>query len=101
MAKSIADDLMKRRAALAQEARDLATKAVAEDRDFTAEEQAEFDKRMAEVDALEARANSIVEGEKRAKELEESFQKATGMEGKALAQTSSPGCPRTGLPSSS
>lgn len=78
MAKSIADDLMKRRAALANEARDLATKAVAEDRDFTAEEQAEFDKRMAEVDALEARANSIVEGEKRAKELEESFQKATG-----------------------
>ena len=77
---SVADSLMERRAALVKEAQELAGKAVDERRDMTGEEQSKFDAMMSEVDALHKRAEALVEGETRAKELEESFRKVTGRE---------------------
>jgi HK97 family phage major capsid protein len=76
----IADKLMERRAALAKQAQDLAEKGVVEGRDLTVEEQASFDKMMAEVDNLAQRATSIKEGEDRANELANSFKSVTGKE---------------------
>lgn len=77
---SVADQLMERRAALVKEAQSLASKAVEEGRDMSAEEDGKFTSMMAEVDKLQERAESILEGETRAKELEESFRKVTGRE---------------------
>ena len=48
-------DLRAKRAKLVAEMRDIITKAEAEDRDLTAEEQADFDAKKAEHTALEAR----------------------------------------------
>lgn len=75
---TIADSLMERRAALAKEAQELAQKGVSEGRSLTVEESTKFDGMMAEVDKLAERANAILEGENRAKELENSFRKETG-----------------------
>lgn len=77
---SVADSLMERRAALVKEAQDLAAKGVEEGRDLSGEEQNKFDAMMAEVDKLQERAQAILDGETRAKELEESFRKVTGRE---------------------
>lgn len=77
---SVADSLMERRGALVKDMQDLAGKAVEEGRDLSAEEQSKFDTMNAEVDALATRAQAILDGETRAKELEESFRKVTGKE---------------------
>lgn len=75
---SVADSLMERRAALVKDMQDLASGAVEEGRDLSADEKSKFDSMNAEVDALATRAQSIIDGETRAKELEESFRKVTG-----------------------
>lgn len=77
---SIADTLLERRQTLITEAQEIARKGVTEGRDLTVEEQTGFDQRLAEAEALDARAKAISEGELRAKELEESFRKVTGHE---------------------
>jgi len=80
MAKSLADQLMERRAALIAQAQEIAQRGVTEDRDLTVDEQTGFDQRIAEAGRLHERAKSIHEGELRAHELEESFRGATGRE---------------------
>ena len=77
MAKSLADELMERRAALIAQAQEIAQKGVTEDRDLTVEEQTAFDQRIAEAGKLHERAKAIHEGELKAHELEESFRSAT------------------------
>lgn len=72
---SVAHIMMERRAALAKQAQDLAQLAVAEGRDLTGEEAATFDRLMGEIDSIAARAQQIVEGEQRARDIEESFRK--------------------------
>lgn len=80
MAKSIADELMERRASLITKAQDVAQRGVAEGRDLTVEEQSSFDKMIAEAGKLAERASAIAEGEKDAHDLEASFRSATGRE---------------------
>lgn len=80
MAKSIADQLMERRASLINQAQEIAQKGVTEDRDLTVEEQTKFDQMLAEADKLSSRAEAIADGEQRANDLEESFRSATGHE---------------------
>lgn len=78
MTKSLADELMERRAALINEARAIAQTGVAENRDLTADEQGTFDGLITQSDALEKRAKAIREGEQKAHELDESFRSVTG-----------------------
>jgi len=78
MSKSIADTLMERRAALINQAQEVATNGVTEGRDLTVEEQSKFDGMIAEAQALGKRAAEIAEGETRSRELEESFRNVTG-----------------------
>ena len=78
MTKSISDELMERRSTIIAEAQEIARKGVSEGRDLTVEEQTGFDQRIAEADSLAKRASDIAEGEQRARDLEESFRKATG-----------------------
>lgn len=80
MAKSLADELMERRASLINKAQEIAQKGVTEDRDLSHEEQTSFDQMIAEAGKLHERAKAIAEGEERAHELENSFRKTTGRE---------------------
>lgn len=80
MAKSLATELMERRAALIKQAQEIAQTGVAEDRDLTVEEQTSFDQRIAEANKLHERATAIHNGEKAAHDLEESFRSVTGRE---------------------
>lgn len=80
MAKSLADELMERRAAIIKQAQEIAQRGVTEDRDLTVEEQTSFDQRIAEAGKLHERATAIHEGEQKARELEESFRSVTGEE---------------------
>lgn len=80
MAKSLANELMGRRAALIKSAQDIAQVGVAEDRDLTLEEQTSFDQKIAEANKLHERATAIHNGEKAANELEASFRDVTGHE---------------------
>jgi HK97 family phage major capsid protein len=77
---SIADTLMERRAALINQAQEMAQKGVTEDRDLTVEEQSRFDGWIAEAGQLQQRAKAIKDGEDRGRELEESFRGVTGKE---------------------
>jgi len=70
--------LLERRASLVTQMRDVAERAVDESRDMTAEEDRQFTEMNAEVDALQNRANAMLEGEKRAKETEDAFAAVTG-----------------------
>ena len=80
MAKSIADQLMERRAALITKAQEVAQKGVAEGRDLTVEEQTSFDQMIGEAGTLLERAKSLHEGDQRAHDLEKSFRDVTGRE---------------------
>lgn len=91
MAKSLADELMERRAALINQAQEIAQRGVTEDRDLTVDEQAGFDQRIAEASKLQERARSIHEGEQKAQELEESFRKTTGQEAREGGERSESG----------
>lgn len=75
---SIADQLMERRAALITQAQEIAQLGVTEGRDLSVEEQSKFDGMIAEAGQLQLRAQAIADGEKRGKELEESFRSVTG-----------------------
>lgn len=75
---SIADQLMERRKALITEAQEIAQRGVTEGRDLSADEQSKFDQMISESDALQKRATDLYEGEKRARELEDSFTRTTG-----------------------
>ncbi|WP_418063957.1 phage major capsid protein [Pimelobacter simplex] len=66
---------MERRAALITKAQETAQKGVTEGRDLTVEEQTAFDAQIAEATALEARVRAILDGENRARDLEDSFRK--------------------------
>jgi HK97 family phage major capsid protein len=78
MAKSIADQLMERRAALINQAQEIAQRGVTEGRELTVEEQTAFDQQVAEAGTLLERAKAIHDGEQRAHDLENSFRNVTG-----------------------
>ncbi len=80
MMKSLATELMERRAALIHEARAIAQTGVAENRDLTADEQGTFDGLITQADALQKRAKEISDGEKAAHALDESFRSVTGVD---------------------
>lgn len=80
MPKSIADELMQRRAALINDAQAIAQAGVTEDRDLSGEEQQKFDRMIAEASRLHDRAKAIHEGEQKAHDLEASFRNITGRE---------------------
>jgi HK97 family phage major capsid protein len=80
MAKSIADQLMERRAALINQAQEIAQRGVTEGRDLTVEEQTSFDQMISEAGTILTRAKAIHDGEERAHDLEKSFRKVTGRE---------------------
>lgn len=70
--------LLERRANLVSQMREVAERAVEANRDMTADEDRQFTEMNAEVDALQKRADAMLEGEKRAKEIEESFANLAG-----------------------
>src|SRR5512144_1402081 len=70
--------LLERRAQRVNEMRTVAERAVDENRNMSGEEERQFDELNAEVDALQKRADAILEGEKRAKEIEDSFAALAG-----------------------
>jgi HK97 family phage major capsid protein len=74
----ITDALQERRQKLIHETQEIARKGVTEGRDLTVEEQTGFDQRVAEIDALDTRIKALLDGETRAKDLEDSFRKVTG-----------------------
>lgn len=78
MTKSLADQLMERRAKLITDAQEIAQRGVTESRDLSVEEQSSFDQMIAEAGALLTRAKAIHEGEERARDLESSFRQQTG-----------------------
>jgi HK97 family phage major capsid protein len=73
-----ADKLLERRANLVNQMREVAERAVEENRDMTADENRQFAEYNAEVDALQARADAFLAGEQRAKDIEESFATLAG-----------------------
>jgi HK97 family phage major capsid protein len=70
--------VLERRATLVNQMREVAERAVEDNRDMTADEDRQFTEMNAEVDALQKRADAMLEGEKRAKETEDSFAKISG-----------------------
>lgn len=78
MSKSLADELMERRAALINEARAIAQTGVDARRGLTEAEQSTFDGLISQAQSLEQRAKEIRDGEQKAHELEESFRSVTG-----------------------
>lgn len=88
--KSLATELIERRAALIIQARSIAQNGVDEKRDLTEGEQTAFDGLVAQANELEARAKAISDGEKAAHELDESFRSVTGA---YPGQPTAAGCP--------
>src|SRR3954462_9575776 len=78
MPKSIADQLMERRATLITQAQEVALKGVTEGRDLTVEEQTSYDQMISEGEGLLKRAKDFHEGDQRAHDLENSFRNVTG-----------------------
>lgn len=70
--------LRDRRANVWEQAKTLADTASDENRAFAAEEQKSWDELNAELDALDRRIKAIVEGEQRAKDMEDAFAKLEG-----------------------
>jgi HK97 family phage major capsid protein len=70
--------LRDRRANVWEQAKELADRAAEENRSFSGEEQRQWDEANAELDALDSRIKSVLEGESRAKETEEQFDKIHG-----------------------
>jgi HK97 family phage major capsid protein len=70
--------LLERRANLVNQMREVAERAVDENRDMTAEEDRQFTEMNAEVDALQKRADAMLEGEKRAQEIEQTYANLQG-----------------------
>ncbi len=78
MAKSLADELMERRAVLMTQAQGIAQRSISEDRDLTVEEQTAFEQMIADAGNILDRAKSLAGADLRAQDLEESFRKVTG-----------------------
>ena len=74
----VAKKLLERRANLVNQMREVAERAVDEGRDMTGDENRQYTEMNAEVDALHERAQSMLEGEKRAQEIEQSFANLSG-----------------------
>jgi HK97 family phage major capsid protein len=70
--------LRDRRANVWEQAKALADKAADENRAFSGEEENTWQSLNAELDALDARIKSVIEGEQRAKDIEDSFNKLSG-----------------------
>lgn len=70
--------LRDRRQNVWEQAKELADKAAEENRAFNGEEENKWQSLNAELDALDARIKSVIEGEQRAKDIEDSFGKLTG-----------------------
>jgi HK97 family phage major capsid protein len=70
---SLLDSLTQRREALVAQTTELAQTASKESRQLTVDEATKFDAMIAEVEAIDGRRSAIAEGEKRAREIEESF----------------------------
>ena len=65
--------LRDRRANVWEQAKELADRAAEENRSFSGEEQRQWDEMNSELDALDSRIKSVLEGEQRAKATEEQF----------------------------
>ncbi|HMG30687.1 MAG TPA: phage major capsid protein [Jiangellaceae bacterium] len=70
--------LRERRAAVWEQAKGLADKAAEENRAFSGEEESQWQTLNAELDALDKRIKAVLDGETRAKDTEESFQRLVG-----------------------
>lgn len=69
--------LRDRRANVWEQAKELADHAAEENRSFAGEEQRQWDEMNAELDALDGRIKSVLEGEQRAKDTEDQFDRLT------------------------
>lgn len=79
--------LRERRANVWNEAKGLADRVAEENRQFTAEEQGQWDALSEELDNLDKRIKSVLDGEARAKEAEEQFNRLVGKSVERSAQT--------------
>ena len=70
--------LRDRRANVWEQAKELADRAAEENRSFSGEEQRQWDEMNSELDALDTRIKSVLEGESRAKETEEAYDRVHG-----------------------
>lgn len=70
--------LRERRANVWEQAKELADRAAEENRAFGGEEQSSWDTLNAELDALDQRIKSVIDGEQRAKDTEEAYAKLEG-----------------------
>jgi HK97 family phage major capsid protein len=73
------DELAQRRTGLVEQMTQIATSANAEGRSIDGETLAKFDTIQAEVDGIDSRMKSLIEGEQRARDLEASFRPAADM----------------------
>lgn len=71
----VANRLRERRANVWEQAKTLADRAAEENRNFSGEEQSSWDTLNAELDALDKRIKSVIDGEQRAKDTEDAFSK--------------------------
>ena len=74
----VVDKLLERRAKLVKDMRDIAERAVEAGRDMSAEEGRQFTEINAEVDRLQERADALLAGEQRAKEIEDAYSNISG-----------------------
>ena len=74
----IAQKLVDRRVGLVKKMQEVAERAVDEGRPMSGEEDRQFTEMNAEVDALQKRIEAMIEGEKRAKDIEDSFASLSG-----------------------
>jgi HK97 family phage major capsid protein len=74
----VAKGLRERRASVWEQAKALADKAAEENRNFSGEEEASWTALNAELDALDKRIKSVLEGEQRAKDAEDAMSKLRG-----------------------
>ncbi|MFD7157543.1 phage major capsid protein [Kribbella sp. NPDC059898] len=75
---TIADQLRERRVDLIKQAQEIAQKGVVHNRDLSLNEQTEFDSLYAEAEQVAERIKAISDGEKRGRELNDSFRSVTG-----------------------
>lgn len=71
----VAKRLRERRANVWEQAKELADRAADENRSFTGQEEEQWQKLNAELDALDKRTKAVIEGEQRAKDTEDAFAK--------------------------
>lgn len=74
----IVNRLNERRQSVWEQAKELADRAADENRNFSGDEQRQWDELNSELEALDRRIDAFIEGEQRAKDAEESFAKLQG-----------------------